>query len=58
MMMLKGGLQLGGRPVKPVELAVVVTMGLVMGLLIGYILMGTAHAIFEIGTDEHYKHMP
>jgi hypothetical protein len=45
-----------GKDVKPVEIGVVITMGLLVGLMVGYVLMGTAHAIMEIGFEEHYKH--
>lgn len=40
-----------GRGVKlrPAEIALVLFMGLVVGLFLGYILMGTAHAMFDIG---------
>lgn len=46
----------GRRPVTNTELGIVVALGLVVGLVLGYVLMGTAHAIFEIGAEEHYKH--
>ena len=49
-------MQLGRGKVKTVELAIVVTLGVVVGLAVGYILMGTAHAIFEIGAADHYVH--
>lgn len=47
----------GGR-VSPLELGVVLLMGVLAGLVAGYMLMGTAHAILEIGADSarHYKH--
>jgi hypothetical protein len=40
-----------GRGVKlrPAEIALVLFLGLVVGLFLGYILMGTAHAMFDIG---------
>lgn len=41
---------------KRTELAIVIGLGLAVGLFLGYILMGTAHAIFDIGAEEHYRH--
>jgi hypothetical protein len=40
-----------GRGVKlrPAEIALVLFLGLLVGLFLGYILMGTAHAMFDIG---------
>lgn len=42
----------------PLELGVVLVLGVAAGLIIGYVLMGTAHAIMEVGadSDRHYKH--
>ena len=47
----------GGR-VTPLELGVMLVLGVLAGLVAGYMLMGTAHAILEIGADsnKHYKH--
>ena len=42
--------------VKSVEIIVVLTFGLFVGLVLGYMIMGTAHAILEIGAEEHFKH--
>lgn len=38
------------------EVAIVIGIGLAVGLFLGYILMGTAHAIFDIGAEEHFQH--
>lgn len=47
----------GGR-VTLIQVVVVLVLGVVGGLIAGYVLMGTAHAILEIGADrdKHYKH--
>jgi hypothetical protein len=45
-----------GSKLKAAEVAIVLALGLAAGLLLGYIVMGTAHAIFDIGAEEHYKH--
>lgn len=50
-------LKLSGRkPVKKAELLIVCFFGLVVGCVLGYILMGTAHAVLEIGAEEHFQH--
>jgi hypothetical protein len=38
-----------GLKLKPAEIALVLFLGLVVGLFLGYIVMGTAHAMFDIG---------
>ncbi|KAF8072913.1 hypothetical protein HT031_000573 [Scenedesmus sp. PABB004] len=45
-----------GLRLKPAEAALVLGVGLVCGLVLGYIVMGTAHAMFDIGAEEHYRH--
>jgi hypothetical protein len=47
----------GGR-VTAAEVAAALVLGVAAGLVAGYVLMGTAHAILEIGADAslHYKH--
>lgn len=45
-----------GPKLKRTEVAMVIGFGLAVGLVLGYILMGTAHAIFDIGAQEHYQH--
>lgn len=54
---LLGGMRGGARAPLP-QLAAAVALGLAVGLVAGYILMGTAHAILEIGADRgtHYQH--
>jgi hypothetical protein len=44
--------------VAPLQLAILLALGIAAGLVMGYVLMGTAHAIMEIGADrdKHYKH--
>lgn len=44
--------------VAPLQLLLVLLLGVAAGLVAGYVLMGTAHAIMEIGadSDRHYKH--
>lgn len=41
--------------VKRTEVILVIGLGLAVGLFLGYILMGTAHAMFDIGAEEHYQ---
>lgn len=43
--------------ITPVELITVLVLGVAAGLVVGYVLMGTAHAIMEIGADldKHFK---
>lgn len=43
-----------GLKLKPAEIAVVLFMGLVVGLFVGYLIMGTAHAMFDIGELNTY----
>lgn len=38
------------------DILLVLAAGVVVGLFIGYVVMGTAHAIMEIGVDHHYEH--
>ena len=45
-----------GSRLQAAEIAIVVALGLASGLLLGYIVMGTAHAMFDIGAEEHYRH--
>lgn len=53
----KAGTCMGrGLKLKRSEIAIVLALGVAVGLLLGYCLMGTAHAIFDIGAEEHYKH--
>lgn len=54
---LLGAVRGGARAPLP-QLAAALLLGLLAGLVAGYILMGTAHAIMEIGADrdQHFKH--
>lgn len=45
-----------GSQLKAAQIAIVLGIGLAAGLLLGYVVMGTAHAIFDIGAEEHYRH--
>jgi len=56
--LLGGVLGRGGARISPLQLAIVLVLGIAAGLVVGYVLMGTAHAILEIGADRdrHYKH--
>jgi hypothetical protein len=47
----------GGRAT-PLQLLAMLALGVAAGLVVGYVLMGTAHAIMEVGADreDHYKH--
>ena len=42
----------------PLQLLVMLALGVAAGLGVGYMLMGTAPAIMEVGADQdkHYKH--
>jgi len=44
------------KPVTRTQIGIVLVVGVVIGLIAGYVLMGTAHAVFEIGAEEHYQH--
>lgn len=44
-----------GPRLRPLEVAAVLFAGLLAGLLLGYTIMGTAHAVFDIGAEEHYR---
>lgn len=47
----------GGRA-SLLQLAAALLLGVAAGLVAGYMLMGTAHAVLEIGagSERHYKH--
>jgi hypothetical protein len=42
----------------PLELAAVLLLGVLTGLVAGYLLMGTAHAIMEIGAESSGHYVP
>lgn len=52
--LLFGGARAGR--VGAAQLLAALLLGVAAGLVAGYVLMGTAHAIMEIGADSHYKH--
>lgn len=40
--------------VNSIQFALFVLLGILVGVVLGYVFMGTVHAVLEIGADKHW----